>query len=160
MITEDDDELWNKMTEDVTPIEKQPRQSKRSNVYKTQTKPLSVHTHPSSYPTKRIVGNEMDRNTEKKLNRGHMPIEGRLDLHGMNIDQAQEGLNSFLVQSYNSQKRCVLVITGKGKGILKRYVTEWLEQQPLKTMILRTVVAQPKDGGGGALYVYLRKHRS
>ena len=57
-----------------------------------------------------------DKRTETKLKRGLMPIEGRLDLHGMTQNQARSALGDFITHAYHARKRCVLVITGKGLG--------------------------------------------
>lgn len=93
-----------------------------------------------------------------------MRIEGRLDLHGLIQDEAYAALNAFLVTAQNAGRRCVLVITGKGRsraseGILRRRVPEWLGMHPLSDIVLRAIPAQPKDGGDGALYVLLRRDR-
>lgn len=113
---------------------------------------------------------QIDRRTAEKLRKGKIPIEGRIDLHGMIQDQAHEALTYFIENSLLNQKRCVLVITGKGKakstseewlmpgqGVLKRRVPEWLSCPPFNKKILKICEAQPKHGGSGALYVYLRQ---
>ncbi len=114
----------------------------------------------------------LDKRTEERLRRGQIAIEARIDLHGYNKEQAKGVLNEFIKGAYNSGKRCVLVITGKGsaasnqehflqnKGVLKKSVPGWLAEPPLSAMVLRSYPAKPKDGGAGALYVYLRRARN
>lgn len=115
---------------------------------------------------------QLDRRTAEKLRKGKIRIEARLDLHGKNQNQAHELLNNFITQSANQGLRCVLVITGKGKsrllsekiiepevGVLKRKVPEWLEEKIFSQHILRVAQAHPKDGGSGALYIYLKRQR-
>jgi DNA-nicking Smr family endonuclease len=115
---------------------------------------------------------ELDRRTDEKLRRGQMPIEGRCDLHGYNQPEAHAKLTAFIRQALSMQKRCVLVITGKGRprvstgtwevpeeGVLKRKVPQWLLSPPLSADILKIYPAKPKDGGSGALYVYLKRQR-
>lgn len=115
---------------------------------------------------------QLDRRTEDKLKKGKIPIEARLDLHGFNQTQAHEKLNNFIIQSYHHGRRCVLVITGKGNsnkdsnswltpsnGVLKEKVPYWLSSEPLNKMVLKYMKAQNKDGGSGALYIYLKKKR-
>ena len=56
----------------------------------------------------------------------------------------------------------MLVITGKGnegKGVLRRLVPLWLKTPPLSGQILAISQARQADGGGGALYVMLRRKR-
>jgi DNA-nicking Smr family endonuclease len=115
---------------------------------------------------------QLDRRTEEKLRKGKVPIEARFDLHGMTREIAHEALEKFIIQSSQSGLRHVLVITGKGKskstsdewlsvgrGVLKENVPYWLEGIVLRPYILKYMHAQPKDGGNGALYVYLKRQR-
>jgi len=115
---------------------------------------------------------EIDRRTDEKLRKGKIKIEARCDLHGLNQIQAYDLLNQFIRTAVSKECRCVLVITGKGKsrlstasvieperGVLKQKVPQWLAERDLATNILKTYPAQPKDGGTGAMYVYLRRRR-
>ena len=54
------------------------------------------------------------------------------------------------------------MITGKGsegKGVLRRLVPLWLKTPPLSGLVLALSQARQADGGGGALYVMLRRKR-
>ena len=55
----------------------------------------------------------IDRRTALRLKRGQMAIEGRIDLHGMQQEEAT-ALDGFIATSRAAGRRCVLVITGKG----------------------------------------------
>jgi len=99
------------------------------------------------------------------LKRGLHPIEDRLDLHGMTQAEAHRALAGFIHKSRDAGRRCVLVITGRGfgptgPGILKLAVPRWLEEAGLRRHILAVAPAQPRDGGAGAVYLLLRRHRS
>lgn len=113
----------------------------------------------------------MDRKTFGKLKRGKLAPEGRIDLHGMTMDQAHPALTRFILQAQAEGKRLVLVITGKGKfrdaggpiperpGVLRHNVPFWLSQPPLAQAVLQLSEAHLRHGGGGAYYVYLRRRR-
>ena len=106
----------------------------------------------------------VDRRTAEKHRRGRLPVEARLDLHGLTQEEAHRALERFLPHAQESGCRSVLVITGKGsadgtRGVLKESVPRWLNQPPLRALILSFSWAQPKDGGTGALYVLLRRPR-
>jgi DNA-nicking Smr family endonuclease len=109
----------------------------------------------------------LDRRTAERLRRGEMPIEARLDLHGLRQGEAQDRLVRFLLESYASGRRCVLVITGKGNrfspeqeaGILRRMLPVWLGMMPLAPIILAHAPAKARDGGSGAFYILLRRQR-
>ena len=80
----------------------------------------------------------------------------------MTAAQAERRLARFVDQAARTGVRCVLVITGKGnkgKGVLRRLVPLWLKIPPLSGQILAISQARQADGGGGALYVMLRRIR-
>ena len=116
----------------------------------------------------------IDRRTQLRLKRGKLPIEARIDLHGMTREKAHAGLNRFLARQADLGRRCVLVITGKGRpdwqqpawgsgereiGVIRRALPNWLDDHPNKARVLAFVPAQPQDGGTGAWYVLLRRRR-
>ena len=83
-------------------------------------------------------------------------------MHGMTQDEAHRALVDFIATSRNAGRRCVILITGRGRakldgGVLREQTPRWLNQQPTRGSILGFAEAQPKDGGSGALYVLLRK---
>ena len=104
----------------------------------------------------------IDRANAERLKRGRHRIEARLDLHGMTQAEAHRALSRFIRDAQAAQRRCVLVITGRGKvggGILRAAVPRWLDEPPLRPLLLAIAPAQPRDGGAGALYVMLRRTR-
>lgn len=106
---------------------------------------------------------DVDKNTGKRLAKGGMAIDGRLDLHGMIQTTAQARLTGFIRQAYDREWRCVLIITGKGaggQGVLKSEVPRWLNLAALRPLIVAVTPATPKDGGEGALYVLIRRKRT
>ncbi|MDC1381966.1 Smr/MutS family protein [Candidatus Puniceispirillum sp.] len=102
----------------------------------------------------------IDGGTQKRLFRGEVLVDRRIDLHGLTTVNAESKLKQFIeIASYDGC-RCVLVITGKGAGVLQRHVPNWLKKPPLAPHVLALAEARPKDGGGGALYVLLRRKRN
>jgi len=106
----------------------------------------------------------IDRANAERLKRGLHPIEARLDLHGKTQVEAHHALAAFIHSASDAGRRCVLVITGRGlgpsgPGVLKSAVPRWLEEAGLRRKILAIAPAQPRDGGAGAIYLLLRRHR-
>lgn len=113
----------------------------------------------------------MDHGAFRKMQRGKLKPEGRIDLHGMTLSQAHPSLTHFILDAHHDGKRLVLVITGKGKdrdtpdpipirrGILRQHVPGWLQGPPLGSVVLDIREAHQRHGGGGAYYVYLKKPR-
>jgi len=96
----------------------------------------------------------------RKLRRGQFSVNAELDLHGMTVAQARIALSEFLHHCRNSRARCVRIIHGKGHGshqkipILKSKVNGWLRQ---RDEVLAFCSARRVDGGGGAVYVLLKR---
>jgi len=113
----------------------------------------------------------MDNKAFGKMRRGKLKPEGRIDLHGMTINQAHPELLGFILNSQAMGRRLVLVITGKGKlrdeggpmparhGILRHQVPQWMALPPISQAILQVLPAHLTHGGQGAYYVYLRRLR-
>lgn len=111
----------------------------------------------------------MDAKNFLRMKAGKLKPEGRIDLHGMYQDEAYPELIAFILNAQAAGKRLVLVITGKGRlddgwgpegrGVLRRYVPQWLQLQPLAPAVLEVRPAHLKHGGDGAYYVYLRRRK-
>ena len=114
----------------------------------------------------------LDRPTVRKLGRKRLPVEGRVDLHGLTEAQAHERLLGYLQNARGRGLRHVIVITGKGsggssggndpfggqrRGVLRRAVPRWFRTEPFRSLVSGHSVAARHDGGEGALYVKLRK---
>lgn len=96
---------------------------------------------------------------KKTLKKGLIPWESRLDLHGLNSEQARDALSQFIHVQGKTEKRCVLIIHGKGgqegaPPVIKNLVNRWL---PQLENVLAFHSATAKDGGTGAVYVLLKK---
>ncbi|MDX7951441.1 Smr/MutS family protein [Lichenihabitans sp. Uapishka_5] len=115
---------------------------------------------------------DLDRRTKQKIQRGHMGIERRIDLHGMTQADAYGALRGFLRRAHAEDLRLVLVVTGKGErsrlradgfgefGVLRRVVPHWLRELDLRTIVLAFEPAGAAHGGGGALYIRLRRRKA
>jgi DNA-nicking Smr family endonuclease len=175
-----ENELWNEFTANVSPLH---HRNLRSDVgqpdYSSKNGPpvvlkKEIRLEPLTHREKvdYIVPDfshgsaaGLDSQSARKIRRGKIQIQARLDLHGMIQTQAHTSLLSFLEYAYTSGKKLVLVITGKGLtqagevGVLRKSVPRWLNEQPMKTWIRGFDYASPKDGGAGALYILLRRKR-
>ena len=104
----------------------------------------------------------VDKRTDERMRRGSMVIDGRLDLHGMTQDAAHGALTAFISRAYDGGRRCLLVITGKGRegsGVLRGQVPRWLNDTPVREKVLGFSYAKPEHGGEGALYVLVKRRR-
>ncbi len=183
----DDIGLWRRAMRDVIPLRGRPEYplpnpplpgldpgiagEARAGVNAGESEALRIDTPIASKPSRpnpvRLVPPPpldtfagLDRASAERLRRGRLPIEARLDLHGMTQAEAHRALNGFVTGSRSLGRRVVLVITGHGRisgGVLKEAVPRWLNEPGLRPHLLAIARAQPRDGGAGALYLLLRK---
>ncbi|CAM2915308.1 Smr domain protein, DNA mismatch repair protein-like protein [Legionella steigerwaltii] len=97
----------------------------------------------------------------KALKNGQIPWEARLDLHGLKSENARDTLCQFIQTQAENNKRCILIIHGKGgylgaPPVIKNLLNRWL---PQLDEVLAFHSALPKDGGSGAVYVLLKRKR-
>lgn len=167
-LSEEDRVLWNLVARSAKPLKGkaivelpdpiEPRPPKQ------EPAPASIVTVSPAKPKAQPVRHTLDEPTLDKLSKGRLPIEGRVDLHGMTQDEAYSLLFSFLHRAHANGVRYVLVITGKGSssggdGILKRSVPAWLSTPAFRTLVSSHDHAARHHGGAGALYVRLRRTR-
>ena len=182
-------ELFAKMMVDAIPLKKRPgvpggMAQPRKPVLHIRPRthpPIEDRPAPAIHAKDRAAISAMDGRNAERLIKGRMEIEGRLDLHGHRQEEAQRILLDFIRRNHSYGKRCVLVITGKGrslknrppeepsfggryvmpdrKGVLFDLVPEWLGARDLTPYVVAFSPSQPRHGGSGALYVYLRRER-
>jgi len=95
----------------------------------------------------------------RNLRLGKYPIDARLDLHHMTVEQARSAVFQFVRDCMANDIRCALITHGKGEGreqpaLLKSCVAHWLPDFP---EVLAFHSAQKQHGASGATYVLLRK---
>jgi DNA-nicking Smr family endonuclease len=103
------------------------------------------------------------RKLMKKLKRGELPVQAHIDLHGLTKPEAETAVTNFLLESFRSGLRCVLIVHGRGLNspeslpVLKEGLPQWLNRGRVRKMVLAFATAKPYDGGTGATYVFLRQ---
>ena len=176
----DDSALWDAVKSSAKPVKRdtvfrdmltattappsEPPKKKKEKPRRPSLPPLIDLPDPAKSPTRRELRHGcapgVDRRTAERLHRGKMEIQGRLDLHGMSRDAAHTATLGYVTNARLSGKRCILIVTGKGKGILQTELPRWLNMPPLRDQILSFSHARPQDGGTGAVYVLLKRDRS
>lgn len=110
----------------------------------------------------RKIHHPLEKPVKRKLARGHLTLEARIDLHGLIQSDAHGILLDFLLRAHDRGLRHVLVITGKGssygsEGALKRAVPLWFSKPEFRFLISSYEPAARQHGGEGALYVRLSR---
>ncbi len=98
----------------------------------------------------------------------------RLDLHGYSLEDANRLVKKFITESFNKNYRKLLIVTGKGSrsksydnpyvsknlNILKNSIPEYIKNdESLNFIINKVTQAERKDGGEGAINVYLKDNK-
>ena len=99
---------------------------------------------------------------DKKTRRGKIVFDGKLDLHDLTQPEAFSKLRHGIIRSFNQNKKCILVVTGKGlrgQGVLRQNLPTWLEHPDIRHVIAEYAPAHIKHGGGGAWYVFLKTEK-
>jgi DNA-nicking Smr family endonuclease len=179
----DDNDLFRAVMQDVKPLKRRtPRAtpplvspSKLISVKKALPKKSLIRHQAAALPLPPVKPKQssighgdiagLDRRTGQRFKRGQLPVEARLDLHGLTQAQAHRELHGFLSRQYMAGKRCVIVVTGKGVGkdgggVLRAAVPHWLNDSPNREKVLAFEYARQKDGGAGALYVLMKRRRT
>ena len=172
-----DFELWERVKKTATPLVREKQNSHVQDRLKTELKGSAVAAgamQPSKpkpvsqqTPQLRITppapqSQYLEEGTWRKISKGRVSIDGRIDLHGMTHDQARRQLDQYLHTAKQSGFRTILVITGKGRlgeGVLRQALPHWLGQPNLRSLISGYREAHPLHGGSGAFYVRLRRER-
>jgi DNA-nicking Smr family endonuclease len=163
-LSDEDRVLWSLVARSARPLKgRKPPDEPLVPVGADPVDPAASPASAGAVPERRSatrLSHSLDVPTLEKLARGRLPIEGRVDLHGLTQTEAHRLLLAFLERAHANRIRYVLVITGKGtggEGVLKRLVPAWLSTPPFRAFVSSHDQAARGHGGGGALYVRLRR---
>ncbi|MEN5275333.1 Smr/MutS family protein [Brucella sp. TWI432] len=169
--------LWETVAKTAKPLAGKKLQAEELSVFselmaqEAEKKPVKKAPSPvaETQPPKKKVNSlkEMpihafDRPTHRKISKGRVDIEARIDLHGLTQNDAYELLYGFLLSAHARGLKHVMVITGKGRsfgseGVLKQAVPHWFSTPLFRLLVSAYEDAAHHHGGHGALYVRLRK---
>ena len=127
----------------------------------------SAGRRPVSRP---VPGETLDGGWDRRLGRGLVAPDVSIDLHGHTLPSAHAALDASLTRAVASGARLILVVTGhpprgeRGhgpprRGAIRAAIGDWLAISPHAGQIAAVRNAHPRHGGGGALYVVMRRRR-
>jgi DNA-nicking Smr family endonuclease len=172
-LSDEERTLWSRITRSVAPLRRktvEPADAAstggKARAAPAVRAPAPVRTPaPPAKPAPSVE--PLDRKLKRRLARGTVEIDARLDLHGKTQSQAHAALLRFLHRAQGDGARYVLVITGKGtrddsgeRGVLRRQVPLWLRLPDFRGYVAGLEEAHIGHGGEGALYVQIRRARS
>jgi DNA-nicking Smr family endonuclease len=153
-----------------TRAEKKSSPAKTTPPLKTKsTPPAHSPSEPRAPSTAPPVGrkptpqDDLQLRTRRRLSRGTIALDGKIDLHGRTLAEAEAALAGFVKRAQSQHQIWLLVVTGKGargEGKLRRALPEWLDRGALAGRVVEYGPAAPNHGGGGAFYLRLRRRKA
>ena len=122
---------------------------------------ISLKTNNKKLVSKKKKPFSTNQLRRSKKEENNMP-EGVIDLHGYRLHNARIALQKYILNAYEKNIRNILIITGKGynnKGILKKEVPLWLNDQNLMSLLVNFEIAPKEFGGDGALLVKIKNKK-
>ena len=98
----------------------------------------------------------------------------KLDLHGFSLAESNKIVKKFIIESFNYGYRKLKIVTGKGTrsrsydnpyiseklSVLKHSVPEFINSdENLNNKIVKIKNANLRDGGEGAIYIFLKSNK-
>jgi DNA-nicking Smr family endonuclease len=107
----------------------------------------------------------LDASWDRRLSRGSVEPDRIIDLHGHSLDSAWETIDRGLERAIASGDRLVLLITGHrregdpplARGRIRAAIDGWLSASRHSGAIAAIRGAHRRHGGGGSLYLILRR---
>ncbi len=177
-----DHALWDDLKKSFMPLHCGKRHQSGKKLSAGPTLPSNAQPHVPSIRRTAIGSNPpplmpFDRRLAQRLLRGQVEPDARLDLHGETVESTRMRLLHFLQSKQQLGHRIVLVITGKGssgyarhtlhgqaffhaperEGRLRSEVPNLLHEAQFRVLAIGYQPAHPRHGGGGAIYVGLRR---
>jgi DNA-nicking Smr family endonuclease len=166
--------LWAKVASTIRPLSREPAGAPvvavgpKSEVV-ARPKGRTPPSRPTELPPKRtkfLHTATLDGGWDRRLNSGRVEPDRTLDLHGHSLDRAWEAIDRALERAIASDDRVLLLITGherKGdppleRGRIRAAVNDWLAVSRHANRIAAVRGAHRRHGGGGSLYIILRKN--
>jgi DNA-nicking Smr family endonuclease len=169
-LSPDEAELWSRVAATIRPLsrDKEPRQLPETETKKLNRQAtLITRRQPQASPgsTGTRLGATLDRSWDRRLRSGEVEPDRVLDLHGMNLDTAWRAIDRGLERAIAAGDRIVLLITGHHRpgeppverGRIRAAVHDWLAASRHASRIAAVRGAHRRHGGGGSLYLVLRR---
>jgi len=127
----------------------------------------SLTRPPPPHRGEGLSGATLDSSWDRRLHSGDVEPDCVLDLHGLNLDQAWTAIDHGLERAIGRGQRLMLLVTGHARpgdppvrrGKIRAAVHDWLQASRHAPKIAAVRAAHRRHGGGGSLYIILRRAR-
>ncbi|MDQ3143728.1 MAG: Smr/MutS family protein [Pseudomonadota bacterium] len=176
-LSAEEEALWSRVAATIRPLSREPLHAAATDVTpepmvappvpgppRGRVPPVrQMAVLPRSRPT--LQAATLDGGWDRRLRAGEVQPDRTLDLHGHNLDRAWEAIDRQLDRSIAAGDRVLLFITGHerqgeppvARGRIRAAVNDWLAASRHSARIAAVRPAHRRHGGGGSLYIILRK---
>nr|WP_209023040.1 Smr/MutS family protein [Sphingomonas kaistensis] len=172
--------MWARVTASITPLSREGPAKLRQPLVAVAPVPLPAVTPPARLPKGRVpppreitaapvrratIHGNLDGHWERRLKSGNIPVDRTIDLHGHSLERAYDALDVALERAVSTGDRVLLLITGHHRpgeppilrGKIRAAVHDWLAVSRHADRIAAVRSAHRRHGGGGSLYLILRR---
>jgi DNA-nicking Smr family endonuclease len=162
-------ELWSKVAGTIQPLSRENKRKQSPEIERQSTARRSpvqkIDPLPIANNVRAQLGETLDGSWDRRLRSGDLEPDRVIDLHGMNLDTAWRAIDRGLQQAIATGERVMLLITGHHRvgdrpverGRIRAAVYDWLAASRHASRIAAVRGAHRRHGGGGSLYVVLRR---
>lgn len=159
-------ELWARVTATIRPLSRQAKtEFKQSEATESKPLPPAPLRKSAPPPPRPRPGTTLDGSWDRKLQSGSVQPDRTLDLHGFSLDKAWNAIDLALERAIDAGDRVLLLITGHERpgtapgqrGQIRAAVHDWLAVSRHARRIAAVRAAHSRHGGGGSLYIILRR---
>ncbi len=178
-LSPEESELWARVTASIRPLSREPQNSSpKRELAPTAEEQLelgqpvsSAKAKPPPAPSREELqrpvrpGTTLDGTWDRKLRSGSVQPDRIVDLHGHSLDSAWRAIDLALERAEDAGDRVILLVTGHQRrgeppvqrGKIRAAVHDWLAVSRHAGRIAAVRGAHPRHGGGGSLYIVLRR---
>lgn len=171
--------LWAKVTETIRPLSREPIGHELPPKPETTALPPRPTPPPIPYrpkgpsprlpvppsPLRPAIANSLDSSWGRTLRSGAVQPDRIVDLHGHDLERAWQAIDRALEQALVNRERVLLLVTGHARpgdppvqrGRIRAAVHDWLAASRHRERIAAVRGAHRRHGGGGSVYVILRR---
>jgi DNA-nicking Smr family endonuclease len=163
--------LWARVASTIRPLSRDRNDQEIPEPAPESSAPRKVAPAPAGppvrQPKRRGPGKTLDSSWDRRLRSGSVEPDRTVDLHGMTLDGAWRAIDRALDQATSRGDRLLLLITGHQRsgeppvrrGAIRAAVHDWLAASRHSGDIAAVRAAHRRHGGGGSLYIVLRRSR-
>ncbi len=173
-LSADEQALWAKVAETIRPLSRDPLPTAEQAVVvprqsalplASKSKGPAPRASPPPATPRPAIANNLDGSWDRKLRSGAVQPDRVVDLHGHDLERAWQAIDRALEQALVNGERVLLLITGHARpgdppvrrGRIRAAVGDWLAASRHRGRIAAVRGASRRHGGGGSLYVILRR---